>query len=277
MTTAEKLSPNKLAHNNLAPRDIGSVNWIGLATLTRKETQRFFVVYLQTIIAPVISTILFYMVFSIALGGAGKIVAGIPYMDFLTPGLIMMAMAQNAFANTSSSMVISKVQGNIVDVLMPPLTPTEFAIGYTLGGLVRGVVIGIACIAVVAPFSAVPLHDPLYIIFHGVMGSAMLALLGLIGGIWSMKFDHLATVTNFIIMPATFLSGTFYTASQLPEMWRFICHLNPFFYMIDGFRYGFTGVTDGSLQTGLIVMVAVNIVLWVATIVMLKKGYKLKS
>ena len=272
MTATQKLSPN-----TLTPRYIGSVNWIGLATLTRKETQRFFVVYLQTIIAPVISTILFYAVFSIALGGAGRTVAGIPFMDFLTPGLIMMAMAQNAFANTSSSMVISKVQGNIVDVLMPPLTATEFAIAYTMGGLVRGVVIGIASIIVVAPFSGVPLHDPLYIIFHGIMGSCMLALLGLIGGIWSMKFDHLATVTNFIIMPATFLSGTFYTAEQLPEMWRFICHLNPFFYMIDGFRYGFTGVTDGSLQTGLIVMIAVNIVLWVATIVMLKKGYKLKS
>ncbi|MBY0428894.1 MAG: ABC transporter permease [Alphaproteobacteria bacterium] len=272
MTTAEKLSPN-----NLAPRNIGPVNWVGLYTLTRKETQRFFVVYLQTIIAPVISTILFYAVFSIALGGAGKMAAGIPYMDFLTPGLIMMAMAQNAFANTSSSMVISKVQGNIVDVLMPPLTATEFAIGYTLGGLIRGVVIGIASIIVVAPFSSIPLHDPLYIIFHGVMGSAMMALLGLIGGIWSMKFDHLATVTNFIIMPATFLSGTFYTASQLPEMWRFICHLNPFFYMIDGFRYGFTGVTDGSLSTGIVVMIAVNIVLWALTLVMLKKGYKLKS
>ncbi len=272
MNTAEKLSPN-----NLAPRDIGTINWVGLATLTQKETQRFFVVYLQTIIAPVISTILFYAVFGIALGGAGKTAAGIPYMDFLTPGLIMMSMAQNAFANTSSSMVISKVQGNIVDVLMPPLTATEFAIGYTLGGLVRGVAVGIASVVLLAPFSGMPIHDPLYIIFHGVMGSAMMALLGLIGGIWSMKFDHLATVTNFIIMPATFLSGTFYTASQLPEMWRFICHLNPFFYMIDGFRYGFTGVTDGSLQAGLIVMTAINIVLWVITIVMLKKGYKLKS
>ncbi len=277
MTPAEKLSQVKLSPDQLMPRDIGSINWVGLATLTRKETQRFFVVYLQTIIAPVISTILFYAVFSIALGGAGKTAAGIPYMDFLTPGLIMMSMAQNAFANTSSSMVISKVQGNIVDVLMPPLTATEFAIGYTLGGLVRGVAVGIASILVLAPFSGVPLHDPLYIIYHGVMGSMMMALLGLIGGIWSMKFDHLATVTNFIIMPATFLSGTFYTAAQLPEMWRFLCHLNPFFYMIDGFRYGFTGVTDGSLQVGLVVMAAVNIVLWVITLVMLKKGYKLKS
>lgn len=277
MTPAEKLSQAQLSPHQLMPRDIGSINWVGLATLTRKETQRFFVVYLQTIIAPVISTILFYAVFSIALGGAGKTAAGIPYMDFLTPGLIMMSMAQNAFANTSSSMVISKVQGNIVDVLMPPLTATEFAIGYTLGGLVRGVAVGVASIILLAPFSGVPLHDAFYIIYHGVMGSMMMALLGLIGGIWSMKFDHLATVTNFIIMPATFLSGTFYTASQLPEMWRFLCHLNPFFYMIDGFRYGFTGVTDGSLQVGLVVMAAVNIVLWVATLVMLKKGYKLKS
>lgn len=263
--------------DKLVPRDIGPINWIGLATLTRKETQRFLAVYLQTVIAPVISTVLFYAVFSIALGGSGRMAAGIHYMDFLTPGLIMMAMAQNAFANTSSSMVISKVQGNIVDVLMPPLTVTEFAIGYTLGGLLRGIMVGAVSIAVLAPFSGIPIHDPLYIIFHSVMGSMMLALLGLIGGIWSMKFDHLATVTNFVIMPATFLSGTFYTANQLPELWRFICHLNPFFYMIDGFRYGFTGVTDGSLQIGIMVMIAANIVLWGTTLVMLKKGYKLKS
>ncbi len=272
MTPAQKLSPTMLA-----PRDIGAINWIGLATLTKKETQRFFVVYLQTVIAPVISTILFYAVFSIALGGAQKMAAGIPYMDFLMPGLIMMSMAQNAFANTSSSMVISKVQGNIVDVLMPPLTATEFAIGYTAGGLIRGLAVGAASMLVVAPFSGVPIHDPLFIIYHGVMGSMMMALLGLIGGIWSMKFDHLATVTNFVIMPATFLSGTFYTANQLPEVWRFICHLNPFFYMIDGFRYGFTGVTDGSLSVGIIVMLCINVVLWIATLVMLKKGYKLKS
>jgi ABC-2 type transport system permease protein len=267
MTPAQKLQP----------RDIGAINWVGLATLTRKETQRFFVVYLQTIIAPVISTILFYAVFSIALGGGSRMAAGIPYMDFLTPGLIMMSMAQNAFANTSSSMVISKVQGNIVDVLMPPLTATEFAIGYTLGGLVRGLAVGVASIIVLAPFFGVAIHDPLFIIFHGIMGSMMMALLGLIGGIWSMKFDHLATVTNFVIMPATFLSGTFYTAGQLPETWRFLCHLNPFFYMIDGFRYGFTGVTDGSLQAGIAVMISINLVLWVVTLIMLKKGYKLKS
>lgn len=261
----------------LKPRDIGTINWIGLWTLTTKETQRFLTVYWQTIIAPVISTILFYAVFSIALGGAGRTAAGIPYMDFLTPGLIMMSMAQNAFANTSSSMVISKVQGNIVDVLMPPLTATELATGYTLGGLARGVAVGVVSILTLAPFSGVPLHAPLFILFHGVMGSMLMALLGLIGGIWSMKFDHLAAVTNFIIMPATFLSGTFYTAGQLPEMWRFLCHLNPFFYMIDGFRYGFTGVTDGSLNTGIIVMLVSNIVLWLLCLAMLKKGYKLKS
>ncbi|NDE90292.1 MAG: multidrug ABC transporter permease [Alphaproteobacteria bacterium] len=243
-------------------------------------------VYLQTIIAPVISTVLFYAVFGIALGdktgSTGRMVAGIPYMDFLIPGLIMMSMAQNAFANTSSSLVISKVQGNIVDLLMPPLSPTEFAVGFAMGGLARGMAVGVVSLLVLAPFSSTHLfstmgHDPFFILFHAVMGSLMMGLLGLIGGIWSMKFDHLAMVTNFIIMPATFLSGTFYSAGQLPELWRFICHLNPFFYMIDGFRYGLTGVTDGSLTVGIIVMIVSNLVLWTISIVMLKTGYKLKS
>lgn len=259
------------------PRNLDPINWIGLWTLTRKETERFMVVYSQTIIAPVITTLLFFLVFNIGLGGETRQIAGIPYMAFLAPGLIMMSMAQNAFANTSSSMVISKVQGNIVDVLMPPLSHVEFALGFTLGGIARGLAVGVASVLTLVLLLDMKIYDLFYIIFHGLMGSMLLALLGLIGGIWSMKFDHLATVTNFIIMPATFLSGTFYTASQLPPTWQFICHLNPFFYMIDGFRYGFTGVTDGSLETGLVVMIISNIVLGALTLVMLKSGYKLKS
>lgn len=261
----------------LAPRIIGPINWIGLATLTRKETERFLVVYSQTIVAPVVTTLLFYLVFSLALGGNGRMVGDVPYMTFLAPGLIMMAMAQNAFANTSSSMVISKVQGNIVDVLMPPLSVTEFATGYALGGVARGMMVGAVSIFVLAFFAHFSFHAPLLILFHGIMGSMMLALLGLIGGIWSMKFDHLAAVTNFIIMPATFLSGTFYRAESLPDFWRFLCHLNPFFYMIDGFRYGFIGLADSPLLTGVLVMLAANLVLWFVCTAMLKSGYKLKS
>jgi len=259
------------------PRELGPVNWLGLRVLVGKETSRFLKVYAQTIAAPVITTLLFYLVFSMALGGAGRMIGDIPYMSFLAPGLIMMSMAQNAFANTSSSLVISKVQGNIVDVLMPPLSALELTVGFTVGGIVRGLVVGIVSVIVIACLLTLPFEHVGFILYHGFMGSMMLALLGLIGGIWSDKFDHLAAVQNFIIMPATFLSGTFYTADRLPEAWRFLCHMNPFFYMIDGFRYGFIGMSDGTLGTGLIVMAVSNILLFALAYRMIASGYKLKS
>jgi len=259
-----------------APRQLGAVNWLGLWTLTGKETVRFVKVYAQTIIAPVITTLLFYAVFALALGGAGRVVAGVPYMLFLPPGLIMMSMAQNAFANTSSSIVISKVQGNIVDVLMSPLSPMELTLGYTLGGVARGLAVGFVSVLSLAAFSDMAVFHMGFILYHAVMGSMMLALLGVIGGVWSEKFDHMAAVQNFIVMPATFLSGTFYTADRLPEAWRFLCHLNPFFYMIDGFRYGFIGVSDGTLGTGLVVMAVTNIVFLAIAYRLIAQGYKLK-
>ncbi len=261
----------------LGPRVLGPVNWLGLWTLTGKETNRFLKVYAQTIVAPVITTLLFYLVFSLALGGASRTIGDLPYMTFLAPGLIMMSMAQNAFANTSSSMVISKVQGNIVDVLMPPLSAAELTLGFTLGGIVRGLVVGIVSVLVLALLMHLPIFNIGYMLYHAVMGSMMLALLGLIGGIWSNKFDHLAAVQNFIVMPATFLSGTFYTVDRLPEGWRFLCHLNPFFYMIDGFRYGFIGISDGTLGTGLLVMGTINVLLLGVAYWMIATGYKLKS
>lgn len=235
------------------------------------------IVSAQTVAAPVISTLLFYLVFSLALGGNTRTTEGVSAMAFLVPGLIMMSMAQNAFANTSSSLVISKVQGNIVDVLMPPLSAGEFALGYILGGMVRGLVVGAASIVAMLFLAPVSFAHPGFILFHGAMGSMMLALLGMIGGIWSMKFDHLATVTNFIIMPATFLSGTFYSSRQLPAFWQFLAHLNPFFYMIDGFRYGFIGIADSNLLHGIIMMIAINLLLGIICLTMLKTGYKLKS
>ena len=262
--------------SSLQPRQLGAVNWLGLWTLTGKETIRFVKVYAQTIIAPVITTLLFYAVFALALGGQ-KIVHGIPYMEFLPPGLIMMSMAQNAFANTSSSLVISKVQGNIVDILMSPLSPMEFTLGYTLGGIARGLAVGVASVLSLAAFSDMVILHFSFILFHAVMGSMMLALLGVVGGIWSEKFDHMAAVQNFIVMPATFLSGTFYTADRLPETWRFLCHLNPFFYMIDGFRYGFIGVSDGTLGTGMMVMLLTNAILLTIAYRLIVAGYKLKN
>ncbi len=261
----------------IEPHLVGAVNWMGLWTLIRKEVERFFIVSAQTVVAPVISTLLYYVVFHLALGQTGRQVAGVDYMAFLTPGLVMMSMAQNAFANTSSSIVISKVQGNIVDVLMPPLSAGELATGYTVGGIVRGLAVGAFSVVVMMLFVHLPVHSLFFMVYHAVMGSMMMALLGLIGGIWSQKFDHLATVTNFVIMPATFLSGTFYTAAQLPEAWRFVVHANPFFYMIDGFRYGFIGVADSPLWFGVMFMAGVNLALWIAALLMLRAGYKLRA
>ncbi|MDX2028892.1 MAG: ABC transporter permease [Alphaproteobacteria bacterium] len=258
-------------------RSLNPVNWIGLWTLTGKEINRFVKVYAQTIAAPVITTLLFYLVFALALGGAQRMIGDTPYLMFLAPGLVMMSMAQNAFANTSSSLVISKVQGNIVDVLMPPLSALELTLGYTLGGIARGLVVGVVSILVLIFFLSMPMSHPFYLIYHGLMGSMMLALLGLIGGIWSDKFDHLAAVQNFIVMPATFLSGTFYAPESLPEAWQFLCHMNPFFYMIDGFRYGLVGVSDGTLSIGLVVLAVTNLVLLLLAYGMIARGYKLKS
>src|SRR3712207_784999 len=243
------------------PRPVGIVNWIGLWTLYRKEVQRFIKVYMQTMVAPVATTLLFFTVFALALGGVVRMMGDVPFLQFLAPGLIIMTMAQNAFANTSSSVVISKVQGNIVDVLMPPLSPLELACAYVMAGVTRGLCVGAitgTAIMIVVPIT---IQHPAFVALYGVLGSMMLALLGVIAGVWSEKFDHIAAVTNFVVTPLTLLSGTFYTMDRLPEGWRFAAHLNPFFYMIDGFRYGFIGQSDGTLGIGLAVLIGTDIAL----------------
>lgn len=260
-----------------SPRHLGAVNWLGLWTLTMKEVRRFLKVYFQTIIAPVVTTMLFLAIFVLAIGRAATQVAGVPFADFLAPGLIMMAMTQNAFANTSSSLIISKVQGNIVDVLMPPLSALEQTAAFALGGVARGLVVGVVVGAAMALFVHLPPAQPGLILFHSVMASLMLALLGMVAGIWADKFDHMAAVTNFIVTPLSFLSGSFYTIDRLPENFRLLALANPFFYMIDGFRAGFIGHADGSLAVGVGVMLFSNAVLaWVAYR-MFKTGYKLKA
>jgi ABC-2 type transport system permease protein len=259
------------------PRDIGTVNWIGLWTLYQREVYRFLKVYTQTIAAPVVTTLLFYAVFALALGGVVRMAGSVPFLVFLGPGLIVMAMAQNAFANTSSSMVISKVQGNIVDVLMPPLSPLEMAVAYVGGGITRGMFVGVVTGAAIWVFVPLGIHSPAYILFHGVMASMMLAQLGMIGGIWSEKFDHIAAFTNFVVTPLTFLSGTFYSVDRLPPTFWWLAHFNPFFYMIDGFRYGFIGQSDGTLEIGILVMLGINAALGVLLLRMLSSGYKLKA
>ena len=259
-------------------RQLGRVNWLGLWTLTAKEIRRFLKVYFQTVIAPVVTTMLFMAIFALALSGPTRaMVGGVPYEQFLAPGLIMMAISQQAFANTSSSLLIAKVQGNIVDLLMPPLSPLEQTIAMALGGIVRGLMVGVAVLAAMA--FLVPIHVaslPL-ILFHALAAALLLSLLGMAGGIWAEKFDHLATVTNFIITPLSFLSGTFYSVDNLPPAVRTAAKFDPFFYMIDGFRAGFIGQSDGSLTTGIAVMVGANLVMGFVGYRLFKTGYKLKA
>ncbi len=246
-----------------------------------KEVRRFAKVYTQTIAAPVVTTLLFYAVFSLSMGSAAgnapRLVDGVSFFNFLAPGLIMMAMAQNAFANTSSSVMISKVQGNIVDVLMTPISPVELALAWTLGGVVRGLIVGVVTGVAIALFLPVHIYDFAAILIFSLLATMMLSLLGVIGAIWADKFDHIAAVTNFIITPLTFLSGTFYSVDKFPPVLRAISHLNPFFYMIDGFRYGFIGHADAPLLQGVVVLLGLNLLLWAATLRMLITGYKLKS
>jgi ABC-2 type transport system permease protein len=259
------------------PRQLGTINWLGLWTLTGKEVRRFLKVYFQTVLAPVVTTLLFLAIFALATGEPRALVDGVPYEEFLAPGLIMMAITQNAFANTSSSLIIAKVQGNIVDLLMPPISPLEQTVAVALGGIVRGLLVGAVVLIAMLPIVPVHIASLPLVIFHALAASLLLALLGMAGGIWADKFDHLATVTNFIITPLSFLSGTFYSVDRLPGFVRTLAKIDPFFYMIDGFRAGFIGHSDGDIPTGIAVMVGANLVMGFIGYRMFKTGYKLKA
>jgi len=259
------------------PRDMRGINWIGLQTLVKKETGRFISVYTQTVIAPVITTLLFYAVFALAFGGATRTIGDVNYLTFLAPGLVMMTMVQNAFANTSSSLVISKVSETIVDILMPPLGATEIFWGFVIGGVLRGFCVGLVVAVVVALTVGMEIHSIGHIVLFAVLGNMLLSGIGIAAGIWSQKFDHIAAVTNFLVTPLTFLSGTFYSISQLPPLWQNLAHYNPFFYMIDGFRYGFIGQADGDVTFGVILLVLSNLAVCGLSFWMLKTGYKIKS
>ncbi|MDZ4736270.1 MAG: ABC transporter permease [Rhodospirillaceae bacterium] len=257
-------------------RRVGPINWIGLATLYFKEVRRFAKVATQTVIAPVITSLLFLAIFSLALGRTVQTIGGVSFAEFLAPGLIMMSMVQNAFANTSSSIMISKVQGSIVDLLMPPLSPGEIVVAMVLGGVTRGIAVGLAAVIGMSFFVPIAVHDAGFILFHAIAASLLLAQLGILGGIWAEKFDHIAAITNFVITPFAFLSGAFYSVQRLPEPWITIAHWNPFFYMIDGFRYGFIGHADGSLTVGMLLLIAANgLMLWLNWR-LIAIGYKLR-
>jgi ABC-2 type transport system permease protein len=261
----------------LRPRRIGCINGLGLWTMIDKEIGRFLKAYAQTIVAPVISTLLFFGMFAFVLSGGQSGAGGGISLTFLVPGIVMMTMAQNAFMNTAGSMVLSKVQGNIVDVLMPPLSSLELTVGYMVGGIARGLIVGVACLACLVFFVDMEIYSAFFIIYYAIMGSMMLSLIGVITGIWSEKFDHMIAVHSFLVLPATILSGTFYTVESMPEHWRFLCTFNPFFYMIDGFRYGFIGVADGALHIGLAFVFVVNLGLLGLAYHLFETGYKLKA
>ena len=255
------------------------VNWRGLATLYLKEVRRFFKVQLQTVWAPSITTLLFLAIFTVALGRGGRVVMGVPFNDFLAPGLIVMGMIQNAFANSSSSILIGKIQGTIIDSLMPPLSSGELLVSYVAGALTRAWLVGAAVwVAMILwPDVHVGIRHPLAVFYFGSMGAIMLSLLGVLTGIWADKFDHAAAVTNFVVQPLSLLSGTFYTVDRLAGPWQAISHANPFFYVIDGFRYGFIGAADGPLMVGAVALLAINVALWTLAYHLLRSGWKLKN
>ena len=258
-------------------RDIGSINWTGLYTLYLKEVKRFTNVFLQTITAPMVTTLLFVVVFSIAIDRSAGF-NGISFITFLVPGLIMMSVLQNSFANVSSAFMTAKVQGSIVDLLMSPLGPIEILIAHTLAGITRGLCVFTAsfCLLWVLGILNFPQHFFWMLLFL-FQGAFALATIGMITGIWAEKFDQLAIISNFVIQPLAFLSGTFYSIDRLPDSLKIVAYCNPIFYAIDGLRFSFLGISDASHVTGSLILFVCNIVLGFCAWYILKSGYRLKS
>jgi ABC-2 type transport system permease protein len=254
-----------------------SANYLSVWTLLKKEILRFLKVGIQTIIGPAVSSLLFLAVFNLALGRSVQSINGVDFANFIAPGLIMMTILQNAFANSASSIGQAKSQGNIVDILMAPLGDLELTLGYVGGSVARGLLCGMATsvgIFIFIPFSIFSISA---LLFYAVMGSMMMGALGTMVGIWADKWDQQQGITNFVVLPMTFLSGTFYSISKLPDFWQNFAHFNPFFYTIDGFRFAFLGVSDSSILLGIITLVLINFFLLFFCYSMFRTGYKLKS
>lgn len=247
----------------------------GFPTLLFKEVKRFYKVAFQTVAAPVLTAVLYLMIFGHVLEGR-EVYGRLSYTAFLIPGLVMMSVLQNAFANTSSSLIQSKVTGNLVFVLLAPLSHFEFYSAYILAAVFRGIVVGLGVLIITAYFAFPALEYPLWILVFAFLGAAILGSLGLIAGIWADKYDQLAAFQNFIIMPATMLSGVFYSIHSLPPAWQVVSHFNPFFYMIDGFRYGFFGVSDNSPWSSLAIVFCFFVAVSAVALRLLQKGYKLR-
>ncbi len=259
------------------PRDYHGANWEGLRTLYLREVRRFWKVGTQTLAAPVVTALLYMLVFVVAVQGARPPVEGVVFATFVAPGLIMMQILNNAFANSSSSLLQAKMNGLIGDFIMPPLTPVEQVTGFVLGAATRGIAVGAVTALAVLPFAHLAVAHLWAILYFSLAASLIMGMLGLMAAIWSVKFDHIAAVGNFVVMPMTFLSGTFYLVARLPEPFRSASKFNPFFYLISGFRYGFIGQIDGSLAIGVTSSAALIVLLGAVCLWMFATGYRMKT
>ena len=258
-------------------KKFGLVNWIGFTTLYLKEISRFLVVWAQTILSPLVSSLLFLTVLTLAIGNERGAVLGFPFIVFLAPGLIVMSMVQQSFSHSISSLMIAKIQGNIIDTLYAPLSAAEVTLAIILASVTRSIFILIISVLVFSLIVEIHIYSILYIFIGAFFGSFILGALGFISGLWAEKFDHTATITNFIITPLSFLSGVFYTVDKLPDFFQFISKINPFFYIIDITRFGFLGRSDGSIYFGVIYLIILSFVTWFISYFLYKKGYKIKS
>ena len=258
-------------------KKFGYVNWIGFWTLYKKEVLRFVKVLIQTVISPLVTSLLFLLVLSLAIGNDRGEVLGFSFIDFLVPGLIAMQIIQQGFSHSSSSIMISKIQGNIVDILYAPLTAGEITLAINLAACTRSIMIAAVSIVVFYFIVDLEFHNFFYIFIFTFLGAFILSSIGIVIGLWSEKFDHMASATNFIIVPLSFLSGTFYSIDKLPDILKGVSEINPFFYIIDGFRYGFLGTSDGSIIFGLFYLIILCCISWFAAYILFKKGYKIKS
>ena len=259
------------------PRNYAGVNWLGFWTLYQKEVRRFTKIPMQTVLAPLMMSLLYMLVFSVATNGARPPVHGVVFTEFIAPGLVMMNVLNNAFANSSSSILQAKMMGLSADFLTPPLTALEQSAAFLLGAASRGLVVGLVTLATVWPFAHSHIAHLWAAIFYMFAASMIMAALGVLAGLWAEKFDQMAMVQNFVVMPMTFLSGTFYTVARLPGPFRAVSHFNPFFYLIDGFRYGFIGISDGGIVVGAISSAFLVVALTGWCWWLFWKGYRLKT
>ncbi len=270
---------NTTIGQNLSPygtRRIGTINWLGVWTLYKKEIHRFLKVMGQTVLSPIVTTILFMTIFTIALGGSRRFAGDVPFDLFLAPGLVIMAVLQNAFANTTSSLMTSKMHGNIVDLIMAPLGPGEITLAFTMAAVTRAMLVAGFVILSMLFFVQLAFPNLWALFYFGFSAAVMLAFLGIIAGIWAEKWEQSSSITNVVIVLLSFLSGTFYSIERLPGVWHSVSQFNPFFYLIDGFRYGIIDRADGNLVTGVIYVAVLNIILGLTCYRMFSSGYKLR-